>query len=45
MITYAIRGQTTLMSSWEGAFPTLFPNGVGGHLPHLFLLTHLDGGH
>ena len=31
MISYAIRGQATLMSSWEdphyftGAFPTLFP--------------------
>jgi hypothetical protein len=36
-ISYAIRGQATLMSSWEcphyftGAFPTLFPNGTGGH--------------
>ena len=36
-ISYAIRGQATLMSSWEdphyftGAFPTLFPNGLGGH--------------
>ena len=38
MISYAIRGQATLMSSWEnscyftGAFPTLFPTGLGGHL-------------
>jgi len=37
MIFYGIRGQATLMSSWEdphyftGAFPTLFPNGFGGH--------------
>ena len=37
MISYAIRGQATLMSSWEdpnyftGAFPTLFPRGLGGH--------------
>jgi hypothetical protein len=37
-ISYNIRGQATLMSSWEnphyftGAFPTLFPNGLGGHL-------------
>jgi len=36
-ISYAIHGQATLMSSWEdphyftGAFPTLFPSGVGGH--------------
>ncbi len=36
-ISYAIRGQATLMNSWEdpnyftGAFPTLFPNGLGGH--------------
>jgi len=36
-ISYAIRGQATLMSSWEdphyftGAFPTLFPTGLGGH--------------
>lgn len=38
IISYAIRGQATLMSSWEnphyftGAFPTLFPTGLGGHL-------------
>jgi hypothetical protein len=38
LISYAIRGQATLMSSWEdpsyftGAFPTLFPTGVGDHL-------------
>jgi hypothetical protein len=37
-ITYTIRGQATLMNNWEdphyftGAFPTLFPNGIGGHL-------------
>jgi hypothetical protein len=37
-IAYAIRGHATLMSSWEdpnyfiGAFPTLFPSGLGGHL-------------
>ena len=36
-ISYAIRGQATLMNSWEdphyftGAFPTLFPSGLGGH--------------
>jgi hypothetical protein len=36
-ISYAIHSQATLMSSWEdphyftGAFPTLFPNGLGGH--------------
>ena len=36
-ISYAIRGQATLVSAWEdpyyftGAFPTLFPNGLGGH--------------
>ena len=37
-IAYAICDHATLMSSWEnpnyfiGAFPTLFPNGLGGHL-------------
>src|SRR5947209_3292826 len=37
LISYAIRGQATLMSSWAdphyftGAFPTLFPSGIGGH--------------
>ena len=36
-ISYAICGQAALMNSWEdpyyftGAFPTLFPNGLGGH--------------
>lgn len=36
-ISYAIRGQSALMNSWEdphyftAAFPTLFPTGVGGH--------------
>jgi hypothetical protein len=36
-ISYSIREQATLMSSYEdpsyftGAFPTLFPNGLGGH--------------
>jgi hypothetical protein len=36
-ISYAIHGEATLMNSWEdphyftGAFPTLFPNGLGGH--------------
>jgi hypothetical protein len=38
MISYSIRGQAALMNSWEdlyyftGAFPTLFPTGLGGHL-------------
>ena len=37
MLSYAIRGRATLMSNWENpqyfttAFPTLFPNGIGGH--------------
>jgi len=37
VISYAIRGHATKMSNWEdphyftGAFPTLFPNGFGGH--------------
>ena len=37
VISYSIRGQAALMNSWEnphyftGAFPTLFPNGLGGH--------------
>lgn len=36
-ISYAIRGQSTLLSNWEdphyftAAFPTLFPTGIGGH--------------
>jgi hypothetical protein len=36
-ISYAIRGQSALMNSWEdpryftAAFPTLFPTGIGGH--------------
>jgi hypothetical protein len=36
-ISYAVRGQFALMSTWEdphyftAAFPTLFPNGIGGH--------------
>ena len=36
-ISHAIRGKSTLMSHWEdphfftAAFPTLFPNGIGGH--------------
>lgn len=36
-ISYAIRGQAVLLNHWEdphyftGAFPTLFPNGTGGH--------------
>jgi hypothetical protein len=36
-ISYAVRGKSTLMSNWEdphfftAAFPTLFPNGIGGH--------------
>ena len=36
-ISYAIRGQSTLVNSWEdphyftAAFPTLFPTGTGGH--------------
>jgi hypothetical protein len=36
-ISYAIHRQAILMSRWEdphyftGAFPTLFPNGLGGH--------------
>jgi hypothetical protein len=39
-ISYAIRGQSTLMSHWEdphyftAAFPTLFPTGTGGHQDH-----------
>ena len=38
IISYAIRGEATLVNSWEdphyftGAFPTLFPSGIGGHL-------------
>jgi len=37
-ISYAIHGQATMLNSWQdkhyltGAFPTLFPNGTGGHL-------------
>jgi hypothetical protein len=37
-ISYSIQGQAVLLNHWEdpryftGAFPTLFPNGIGGHL-------------
>jgi hypothetical protein len=37
-ITYAMQGRAALMSAWfdahyfTGAFPTLFPYGIGGHL-------------
>ncbi|PVH69293.1 hypothetical protein DL98DRAFT_368303, partial [Cadophora sp. DSE1049] len=37
LISYAVRGQFALMNNWEephyftAAFPTLFPNGIGGH--------------
>jgi hypothetical protein len=36
-ISYAVRGQSALMNNWEdphyftAAFPTLFPEGIGGH--------------
>jgi hypothetical protein len=48
MISYAIRGQATLMSSWEdqhyltGAFPTLFPRGLGGHQDKRAVAVSLD---
>src|SRR5947209_8763738 len=48
MISYAIRGQATLMSSWEdphyftGAFPTLFPTGLGGHKERRPLAVSLE---
>jgi hypothetical protein len=48
MISYAIRGQATLMSSWEnphyftGAFPTLFPTGLGGHKEQRPLAVSLE---
>jgi hypothetical protein len=38
LISYTIRGRTTLLNHWDdscyftAAFPTLFPTGVGGHL-------------
>jgi hypothetical protein len=38
VISYTIRGQTTLVNHWTdpryftAAFPTLFPRGIGGHL-------------
>jgi hypothetical protein len=48
MISYAIRGQATLMSNWEdphyftGAFPTLFPSGLGGHLDKRQMAVSLE---
>src|SRR5947207_2627258 len=48
MISYAIRGQVTLMSNWEdpyyftGAFPTLFPTGLGGHKEQRPLVISLE---
>jgi len=47
-IFYAIRGQTTLMSSWEDsyyftdAFSTLFPNGLGGYQDRRPVLVSLE---
>jgi hypothetical protein len=48
LISYAIRGQATLMNSWEdphyftGAFPTLFPKGLGGHQDKRPVAVSLD---
>jgi hypothetical protein len=47
MISYPICGQATLMSCWEdrhyfaGAFPTLFPTGIGGHQDQMPILLSL----
>jgi hypothetical protein len=48
VISYAIRGKATLMSAWEdphyftGAFPTLFPYGIGGHIDKRKVLVGLE---
>jgi Domain of unknown function (DUF6570) len=47
-IFYSTHGQTTLVSQWvdphyfTGAFPTLFPNGIGGHLDNRLIPVSLD---
>jgi len=47
-ISYATHGQGKLMSNWNaphyftGAFPTLFPNGIGGHLDERPIPVSLD---
>src|SRR5579871_5430798 len=47
-ISYSTHGQTTLVSQWvdphyfTGAFPTLFPNGIGGHLDKRQIPVSLD---
>jgi len=48
VITYAIRGQARLLSAWvdnhyfTGAFPTLFPHGIGGHLDERNIKVSLE---
>jgi hypothetical protein len=48
VISYATRGKATLMSAWEdphyftGAFPTLFPYGIGGHIDKRKVLVGLE---
>ena len=48
IISYAMRGQATVVNSWEdhqyftGAFPTLFPGGIGGHLEQRTIPVSLE---
>ena len=48
MISYRVQGEAALMNAWKdphyftGAFPTLFPNGVGGHLDKREVLVSLE---
>ena len=47
-IAYRMQGPTVLVNQWEdpsyftGAFPTLFPNGTGGHLDNREIPVSLD---
>ena len=47
-IAYRMQGPTVLVNQWEdpsyftGAFPTLFPNGTGGHLGNREIPVSLD---
>jgi hypothetical protein len=47
-ISYGVRGQPVLMNHWDdahyftSAFPTLFPNGIGGHKDQRPIVVSLE---